>query len=283
MEEWKKTWEWMFDEKDTSIKIASHRGKFSSSVIENTSLAFLTAIGEGADIVEMDLDMTGDGVLVGHHDKTMKRLFAVNQKISDYTWDQIQNMPLYNYVGEINGAGLETFDHILDSLKDKTVLALDKCWDYWDQVYQVLVQKHMVGQCIFKFPIKNSRAVEWAGHHGDCLFTPMVREAEYLEDVDSLIRKAKVAVVEVVPRKPDADVFEDRVFSWLKERGLKVWCNSLNLGIYHIFGAGYDDLKSLEGGGDRGWGVLVEKGVDIIQTDWPMEAAAYLKAIHRKD
>ena len=143
MEGWEKTREWLFNMEDTDIKIASHRGKFSSSVIENTSLAFLTAVGEGADMVEMDLDLTKDGVLVGHHDKTMRRLFSVDGEISGYTWDEIQKMPLINYLGEINVTGLETFQEILDSLKGKTLIALDKCWDYWDEVYEALAGRDM--------------------------------------------------------------------------------------------------------------------------------------------
>lgn len=32
--------------------------------------------------------------------------------------------------------------------------------------------------------------------------------------------------------------------------------------------AGYDDDKSLREGFDVGWGVLLDMGVDVIQTDW---------------
>lgn len=282
MEGWEKTREWLFNMEDTDIKIASHRGKFSSSVIENTSLAFLTAVGEGADMVEMDLDLTKDGILVGHHDKTMRRLFSVDGEISGYTWDEIQKMPLINYLGEINVTGLETFQEILDSLKGKTLIALDKCWDYWDEVYEVLAGKDMLGQAIFKFPVKNSRAAEWAERHGDCMFIPMVKEAEHLEAVDGLRKRAVVPAVEIVPRKESDSIYADSVFVWLKERHMKVWCNSLSLARRLVYGAGYDDLKSLALGGDEGWGVLAKKGVDIIQTDWPAEAAAYLSGIGRR-
>lgn len=41
MEEWKKKRDSLLDPYDDQVMIASHRGKFSSSVMENTSLAFL--------------------------------------------------------------------------------------------------------------------------------------------------------------------------------------------------------------------------------------------------
>ena len=63
----------------------------------------------------------------------------------------------------------------------------------------------------------------------------------------------------------------------LRERGIKTWCNSLSLSKNLVYGAGYDDLKSLRFGGDAGWGRLIRQGVDIIQTDWPYELWRYLK------
>ena len=42
------------------ILIASHRGKFGASVMENTVTAFLLALGQGADMVEMG----GQAVLI---------------------------------------------------------------------------------------------------------------------------------------------------------------------------------------------------------------------------
>lgn len=281
MEDWEKTRKWFFDMEAKDICIASHRGKFSSSVIENTSAAFLTAVGEGADLVEMDLDLTKDGILVGHHDKTMRRLFGIDREISAYTWEEIRNLPLYNYVGEINVTGLETFGEILNHLKGRTMIALDKCWNYWDQVYEQVGNEGMIPQCMFKFFAEDHRAGEWAKDHTDCMFIPMVRDPKLLKTVEALSQKTMIPAVEILPRKPDDPIFSDSVFAWLKAHHMKVWCNSLSLAKRLVYGAGYDDLKSLSEGGEKGWGVLAAKGVDIIQTDWPMEAASFLTSIHR--
>ena len=102
MEYWKDTLEKLWDRDNAEVLLASHRGKFSSSVMENTSLAFLTAMGEGAHMMEMDIDITRDGGLVGHHDKTMDRLFRKPTKISDWTLEELKQLPLYNYVGAVS-------------------------------------------------------------------------------------------------------------------------------------------------------------------------------------
>ena len=48
MENWREVLRKMCDMDNREILIASHRGKFSSSVMENTTLAFLLAIRQGA-------------------------------------------------------------------------------------------------------------------------------------------------------------------------------------------------------------------------------------------
>ena len=68
MRDWKKNMEILCDPLCRQVQIACHRGKFSSSVMENTALAFQAAVGQGADMVEMDLARTKDGRIVGHHD-----------------------------------------------------------------------------------------------------------------------------------------------------------------------------------------------------------------------
>ena len=275
MKEWEKTRQWMGNTDLEGIKIASHRGKFSASVIENTALAFLTAIGEGADMVEMDLALTRDGVLVGHHDPTMARLFHVDRPISDFTWEQIRRMPLYNYFGEVNATGLDTFDEILYALKDRTILILDRCWDFFDSVYNALCREHMLEQTVFKFYITDADSRCWAGKHPDCGFIPMVGDPGSLPDVEELSRHTRVLGVEILPKNPGDAIFSEDTIGWLKAHRLRVWCNALSFAKRLVFGAGYDDLRSMRDGGDAGWGVLAARGVDILQTDWPYEVKTY--------
>jgi glycerophosphoryl diester phosphodiesterase len=282
MVSWIETRNWLLHGEKTGVKIACHRGKFSSSVIENTSRAFLLAVAEGADMVEMDLALTKDGVLIGHHDKTIQRFLHVDHPVSDFTWDEIRQMPLYNYFNEINVSGLETFDEILHALKGKTILVLDRCWDYLDVVYDALLCAEMVDQAVIKFQITNENACAWAAAHPDCVYIPMVRDVGMLPVVEQLRKKTQVVGIEVLPKTPDDAIFSAETAAWLKARGMRIWCNSLSYAKRLKFGAGFDDLLSMSCGGDSGWGELVSRGVDIIQTDWPMEVATYLQQTGHK-
>lgn len=280
MKNWEITLAKMWDKNNHDVLIASHRGKFGSSVMENTSLAFLMAIGEGADMVEMDLDRTKDGQIVAHHDKTMERLFHKKTVIKDYTLKELKEMPLYNYTGGDNVDRLESFDEILDALKDKTILVLDRCWHCWDEVYRLLIRRNMLKQAIFKFYLEDDEAYEWAVNHPDCSFIPMSGDVNLFQRLYELKQKTQVPALEILPEHPEDPIFRKTSFDWLVNHELKVWCNSLSLARTMIFGAGYDDLKSIREGADKGWGVLVACGVDIIQTDFPHQLKSYLDTIN---
>lgn len=276
MEPWREKREWLCDPDNRKVMIASHRGKFASSVMENTSLAFLTAMRQGADLMEMDLAKTKDGRIVGHHDDTMERLFHRSARIADYTLEELVQMEIYNCIGEPCAEKLESFDEIAAPLKRQTLLVLDKCWDCWDEVYKELETKQMVCQTVFKFYIEDDEAYHWAERHGDCMFIPMLGDTAYLERVEKLKTKAAVPALEILPEKETDEVFAPETFSRLQRDGIKVWCNSLSLSSRLVYGAGYDDLKSLRLGGGAGWGRLILQGVSIIQTDWPWELKQYL-------
>lgn len=276
MENWKVTRDWLFDMENHHVKIASHRGVFSSSVIENTSLAFLLAVEQGADMVEMDLEITCDGILVGHHDNTMERLFHKPGRISDYTWEELSQMPIYNYVGEICVERLETFEEILKNLKGKTILVLDKCWHMWDQVYEMIKKADMIDQVILKFYVEDDLSWSWISKHSDCMVIPMLGDISYLPKVADLKSKIKIPALEILPEKETDEVFKTETFQWLESNDIKVWCNSLSLAKNITYGAGFDDLKSLRQGGDFGWGELIRRGVTIIQTDWVHELKQYI-------
>lgn len=267
----------LFSEKPSRALIASHRGKFGSSVMENTDLAFMLAMGQGADMMEMDLEMTKDGVIIGHHDDDMTRLFRRDSRVEDYTYDEIRNMPIYNVYGEECGESISTLEEILAALKDKTYLVLDKCWNIWDEVAEVVKKYEMEDQIIMKFYIEDKEYIEWAKKHDEFLYIPMVANPDDKAILYDMQKVTKVIGMEILPEKPDDEFLSREYIHELHEHGLKVWCNSLSLSKRLVYGGGFVDLVSLRYGGDKGWEELIDRGVDIIQTDWVYELRRYME------
>lgn len=268
----------LLDGKFENVLIASHRGKFGSSVMENTVLAFTVAIGQGADMVEMDLAKTKDGIFIGHHDDDMSRLFHKAGKIQDYTYSEIKQMPIYNVINEPCVEHVSTLDEILSALKEKTILVLDKCWEHWEDIAPTIKTYNMAEQVVLKFYIEDAAAASWALQHQEFMYIPMVQNPNDKEKVYSLKQETTIVGIEILPEDPDSLFLTSGYIKDLHAHGLAVWCNSLNLSSELVYGGGFDDLKSLRNGGSYGWGELITRGIDIIQTDWVYELFSFRKS-----
>ncbi|MCR5691185.1 MAG: hypothetical protein K6G62_03100 [Eubacterium sp.] len=75
------------------IQRIAHRG-FSSQAPENSGAAFALAAEGDFFGVECDIWKTLDGRYVVAHDKDLNRMFGVDFRIPDRTWEEIRNLPM---------------------------------------------------------------------------------------------------------------------------------------------------------------------------------------------
>jgi glycerophosphoryl diester phosphodiesterase len=71
--------------------IIAHRGA-SALAPENTLAAFQKAIEDGAEGIEFDVRLAGDGVPVVFHDFSLKRIGRCGGNVSDFTSKELQNL-----------------------------------------------------------------------------------------------------------------------------------------------------------------------------------------------
>ncbi|MBI9115516.1 glycerophosphodiester phosphodiesterase [Sanguibacter suaedae] len=69
----------------------SHRGDHPTHR-ENTLLALDAAMTAGADAIEVDVQLTADGVPVLVHDDTFERLWGDPRPVAATTWDQVRTL-----------------------------------------------------------------------------------------------------------------------------------------------------------------------------------------------
>ena len=63
----------------------------------------------------------------------------------------------------------------------------------------------------------------------------------------------------------------------MHEKGLLIWANSIVYNETAVISAHHTDDISLTDDPDKGWGWLINKNVDFIQTDYCELVDAYLK------
>ena len=99
----------------------AHRGLFDndSEAPENSLPAFKRAVDAGYGI-ELDVQLSKDGIPVVFHDATLKRMCGVNGNVWDYTLEELQQIKLAN-----SSATIPTFAEVLKTVDGKVPLIIE--------------------------------------------------------------------------------------------------------------------------------------------------------------
>ena len=101
----------------SKTKIFAHRGA-SGYAPENTLEAFALAITQGADGIELDVQLTKDGIPVVIHDETIDRVTEKKGWVKDYTLKELKKLTvLKNKFPEYSVAKIPTLEEVLDAVK----------------------------------------------------------------------------------------------------------------------------------------------------------------------
>ena len=88
--------------------------------------------------------------------------------------------------------------------------------------------------------------------------------------------KINYCMAELVFRQLSSPLVEDAFLRELKNRDILIWGNSINLNESNILAGGKDDRNAITGNPDDNWGWFIDKGFDVLQTDWPLLLRDYL-------
>lgn len=110
------------EKEESHMKIFAHRG-FSGKYPENTMLAFQKAYEVGCDGIELDVQMTKDGVLVIMHDETIDRTTNGTGNLRDYTYEELCQFDCYGmFKGEYAFQKIPTLREYLEWVKPTGLL-----------------------------------------------------------------------------------------------------------------------------------------------------------------
>ncbi len=101
----------------SKTKIWAHRGA-SGDAPENTLEAFLLAVEQGADGVELDVQLTKDGEIVVIHDETIDRTSNGKGYVKDYTLEELKQFNFNRTNPSYDQAAIPTLREVFETLKD---------------------------------------------------------------------------------------------------------------------------------------------------------------------
>lgn len=142
-----------FNDPNARAFTVSHRGDWRHYP-ENSLAAVKSCMDMGIDMVEIDVRKTKDGHLILMHDKTVDRMTNGSGKVSDLTLEQMQQLFLFDGKGregaQLTNMKVPTLEEIMQLVKGKMMINLDKCWDVREEVYDILVKTDTLQQGLFK-------------------------------------------------------------------------------------------------------------------------------------
>ena len=106
-------------------RIIAHRG-YSSQYPENTLSAIRAAVEAGADMVEIDVQLTKDNAIVVMHDKSVYRTTTGSGLVKDLTLEQIRALDAGSkFDPKFAGEGVPTLEEALDAVHGKAMLNIE--------------------------------------------------------------------------------------------------------------------------------------------------------------
>ncbi len=105
--------------------MVAHRGAMADAP-ENTRAAFDKALACFADGIELDVQITRDGVPVIYHDRTLKKINGLQKPVPDFTYAELSGYDWGGWFSEsYAGEPLVTLERLLRGYADRTRLFIE--------------------------------------------------------------------------------------------------------------------------------------------------------------
>ncbi len=104
---------------DKKILNIAHRGA-SGIAPENTISAFFKAVEAGADIIELDVQLTQDREIIVIHDGTIKRFTGINKKVKGLDFDYLKTLDFGSWFSpEFKGERIPSLQEVFEKIDKK--------------------------------------------------------------------------------------------------------------------------------------------------------------------
>ena len=260
------------------VLLAAHRGVAGGNIPCNSFPAFQGALRQGADIIELDISRSSDGVLYVFH-PGMEPVFLHSEKlIPSLTSSEVEKLRLVNQDHAPTEWGVPRLEEILKLLKGRCYINLDKFWTCPQEIATLVRSMGMQDQVLIKTSADRESIVRVEETAADLPYMVIMREKDELTD-ELLKRKVRYVGVEALFKTEESPICQTEYIQSMRERGMILWANSIVYDYRAVLAAGHNDDLSVSKDGEAGWGWLARRGFQIIQTDWPLMADQFLHKI----
>ena len=262
--------------KSKNVLVVCHRGDWRNFP-ENSIPAIESVIEMGADVVELDIQLTKDSVLVLMHDGTIDRCTTGKGRVADLTYEELQKFYMKTAHGTRCSLDLKvpTLREALEVCKDRIVINIDKGYNHYGLVLALAEEMGMTEQILIKGSSSLASIREkMPANKQNLLYMPIITPTnaksmalfeEYIADDEPQLAY-EICWGEYTPEVESA-------MQRLIADGSKLWVNSL----WNSLCGGLSDDVAWVTSADEVYGKLVDMGATMIQTDRPEYLLEYLR------
>ncbi|WP_090373991.1 glycerophosphodiester phosphodiesterase family protein [Dyadobacter sp. SG02] len=245
-----------------TILVAAHRA-LHSTFPENSLAAIQAAIDKKVDIVEIDVQVSKDGIPMLMHDQKMDRTTNGIGSLEEVVYEDLRKLRL-KVNGSLTEHQIPTLEEALRLAKGKIMVDLDLKTDRIGPVIEV-VKKTGSDNNAFFFDSNYAMLSKVDSASKNFMLMPRA----YNEAMaDSALRLYHPEVIHI-----DSKFYTAQVTGLIKKGNARIWINAL----------GKPDEQIRAGKEDAAIQELISKGANIIQTDEPEKILHYLRSKHLHD
>lgn len=261
--------------------IAAHRGSCAGNIPCNSESAFKAALNQGADIIELDVSVSIDRKLFVFHPGKEFAYLRNPMFLGLVPSYQILKKRLLNMDKTKTQERILTLDDALELLKNKCIVNIDKFWTAPDKITDCIKRHNMQEQIIIKTSMKKRYIDACSEIAPDLPFMPIISKRE---NFDELLNSKRLNLVgaEILFTDDNDEIVSDEFIDFLHKNNLKAWGNAIVYNYKNILSGGHTDDTAITADMDYGWGWFVEKGFDIVQTDWVFQMKKYFESLHEQ-
>ncbi len=247
-------------------QISGHRGGMTKGFPENCVATFENTLKHTAAFFEIDPRLTKDSLVVLMHDATLERTTNGKGKVSDYTYEELQQFRLKDPEGNVTEYRIPLLSDVIRWSKGKTILNLDYKdvpFAMTEKIIQesgnelVMLTVHHPDQA--KFYLKNSP---------DRMFSAHILNLETFKAYEKAGIPWQNMIAYIGPRnKPE----NKELLDMLHSKGVMCMISAA---------PSYDKLSNLAERAEN-YRETFRQGADILESDLPVEVSMAVKSIAR--
>lgn len=256
--------------------IVAHRGASGGNIPCNTLAAYEIAVKQGADMIEIDVDMSADGTLFIFHPGMEHAHLNRNCNIAHMNDSEVRALRFVNQDDTPTQFGLNTLDEVLETFKDRCYINCDKFWEHPREIADCIRRHGMMEQILVKTSPRRELFDLIETYAPDVQYMVIVKDRADEVHRELCARNINYMGQELLFEDESSPLCSDAYLHQLRADGILSWANAIVYSYTAVLAAGHSDDTSLTVNPDAGWGWLANKNFDFIQTDWPLMLKNYL-------